>query len=132
MENITTCSNDNKKKKTRFVKNLKIPIYGCTIQFIITEQLMDEVNKIYKKHDIHELFTDYAEGCVITNDIDLYVLILDDKYLSHNTVAHEVFHLVVKITEDRGIEDDEQQAWLCGWITEHLYKFLAKKEFTVK
>lgn len=124
--------NNEKKKKFRIVKSLQIPIYGCTVQFIITEALMDEVNRLYKKHDIHELFTDHAEGCLVSTDIDNYIIILDDKYLSHNTLSHEVFHAVIKITEDRGIEDDEQQAWLCGWLTEHLYKFINKKNLVIK
>jgi hypothetical protein len=130
MENTTQCSND--KKKFRVIKSLKIPVYECTVQFIITDMLIDEVNRIYKKYDIHELFTDYAEGCLITSDIDLYIIILEDKYLSHNTIAHELYHLVTRMTQDRDIEDDEQQAWLCGWITEHLYKFISKKNLTVK
>lgn len=129
MENTTTCS---KGKKFRTVKNLKIPVYNCVLQFIVTDQLMDEVNRIYKKLDILELFVDQAEGCFITADIDMYMLILDIKYLTHNTIAHEVYHAVVRITEDREITDDEQQAWLCGWITENLYKFMSKKNLTVK
>jgi len=130
MENTTPCSND--KKKFRVIKSLKIPVYECTVQFIITDMLIDEVNRIYKKYDIHELFTDYAEGCLITSDIDLYIIILEDKYLSHNTIAHELYHLVTRMTQDRDIQDDEQQAWLCGWLTEHLYKFISKKNLTVK
>jgi len=130
MENTTTCSNDN--KKFRAVKNLKIPIYECTLQFIITDHLIEEVNRIYKKLDIPELFVDHAEGCLISTDIDVYILLLDVKYLSHNTIAHEIFHAVIRMTEDREISDDEQQAWLCGWITQHLYKFITKKNLTVK
>lgn len=129
MENTTTCSKD---KKFRVVKNLKIPVYECTLQFIITDHLVDEVNRVYKKFDIPELFVDSAEGCLISTDIDVYILLIDVKYLSHNTIAHEIYHSVVRITEDREIVDDEQQAWLCGWITEHLYKFMSKKNLTVK
>lgn len=130
MENTTTCSNDN--KKFRVVKNLKIPVYACTLQFIITDHLIEEVNRIYKKLDIPELFVDYAEGCLVSTDIDMYILLFDIKYLSHNTVAHEVFHAIIKMTEDREITDDEQQAWLCGWVTENLYKFISKKNLIVK
>jgi len=93
---------------------------------------MDEVNRIYKKLDIPELFVDHAEGCLVSTDIDMYILLFDIKYLSHNTISHEVFHAVIKMTEDREIADDEQQAWLCGWITESLYKFINKKNLTVK
>lgn len=130
MENTMICSSDNKKFRT--VKNLKIPVYECTLQFIITDHLIDEVNRIYKKLDIPELFVDHAEGCLVSTDIDMYILLFDTKYLSHNTIAHEVFHAVIKMTEDREIGDDEQQAWLCGWVTENLYKFINKKNLTIK
>lgn len=119
-------------KKFRVIKSLKVAIYECTLQFIITDNLIDEVNRIYKKFDIPELFVDYAEGCLISTDIDMYILVLDIKHLSHNVIAHEVFHSVIRMTQDREITDDEQQAWLCGWVTEHLYKFINKKNLTVK
>lgn len=130
MVDTITCSSDN--KKFRVIKSLKVAIYECTLQFIITDHLIDEVNRIYKKFDIPELFVDHAEGCLISTDIDMYMLLLDVRHLTHNTIAHEVFHAVIRMTQDREITDDEQQAWLCGWITEHLYKFIAKKNLTVK
>lgn len=130
MENITTCSND--KKKYQVVKNIKIPMYSCSVQVIITDDLIKTVNSVYKKYKIDDVFSDSAEGCFITTDIDMYMLCLDIKYLTHNTIAHEIFHAVTKLTLDRDINDNEQQAWLCGWFTEQVYKFTDKKQLIVK
>jgi hypothetical protein len=130
MENTTICSND--KKKIKFFKSIKIPMYNCSVQIIITDDLIKTVNGLYKKYKIDDVFTDSAEGCFLTTDIDLYILCLDTKYITHNTIAHEIFHAVTKLTIDRDINDNENQAWLCGWLTEQIYKFIEKKQLTVK
>jgi hypothetical protein len=49
----------------------------------------------------------------------------------HNTIAHEVFHAVMKITEDRDINDEEAQAWLVGHISGDIYKFLKRKKIEI-
>jgi hypothetical protein len=64
-------------------------------------------------------------------DIAKYYLLLNTKYLSHNTIAHEVFHATVRVTEDRDITDEEAQAWLSGHLTGVIYKFLAKKNIAI-
>jgi hypothetical protein len=130
MENTTICSND--KKKFKVVKDIKIPMYNCSVQIIITDDLIKIVNSVYKKYKIDDIFSDSAEGCFITTDIDMYILCLDIRYLTHNTLAHEIFHAVTKLTVDRDINDNEHQAWLCGWLTEQVYKFIDKKQLTVK
>jgi hypothetical protein len=106
-------------------------MYACSVEIIITDELSNEVNKIYKKHKFEDKFTDVAEGVVITIDIDKYYIILSTKYLSHNTIAHEVYHAAVRITEDRSISDEETQAWLAGHLTEEVYKFIEKKKLTI-
>ena len=123
MDTTTTMINYNKK--------FKLPTYACSVEIIITDKLSDEVNKIYKKHKFEDKFTDVAEGVVITIDIDKYYIILSTKYLSHNTIAHEVYHAAVRITEDRSISDEEAQAWLAGHLTEEVYKFIEKKKLTI-
>jgi len=68
---------------------------------------------------------------VLHSDLSKYFLLIDKKYLSHNTIAHEIFHTVILITEDRGVKDEEAQAWLCGHLTGSIYKFLEKKELKI-
>jgi len=130
MQNTTTCSKD---KKVKYTKTLKIPVYECEVQFVITNQLISKlVNAQYKKYRCDETFDGEAEGCLFSPNMKLYIMFLNTDHVTHNTIAHELYHLVSRMTTDRDIEDDEQQAWLCGWVTEQFYKFLAKKNLTVR
>lgn len=112
-------------------KKIKLATYNCNVMLIVTDALKSEVNSIYKKLSHKESFSGEAEGVLLTLDIDNYYLIYDIHYLSHNTIAHEVYHAIVKITEDRDIVDEEAQAWLCGYLSEVVYKFLFKNNFKV-
>lgn len=110
---------------------IKLPTYNCELQFCVLDGLNSEINKLYKKYNVNEVFDESAEGVLFTPDIDKYILLIDLKYLSHNTIAHEIFHAVMKITEDRDINDEEAQAWLIGHITGDIYKFLKRKAISV-
>lgn len=113
---------------------IKIQTYSCQVTFIVTDQLNTEYKKIYKKFNLKLDQDDDAEneGILISPDIDKYYLLIDLNYLSHNTIAHEVYHATVRITEERDVVDEEAQAWLCGYLTEAIYKFLSKKQFQIK
>lgn len=116
----------------RQTKNIKLPMYSCTVNVVITDNINSEIAKTYKKYKITGDLDIEAEGVLIAPDITNYHLIIDTKYLSHNTIAHEVYHAVVRITEDRGIVDEEAQAWLAGHLTDTVYTFLQKKEMIIK
>jgi hypothetical protein len=73
-----------------------------------------------------------AEAMVFCPDMSLYYVIFDKQYLSHNSIAHECYHLVRYIKTDRDITDDEAGAWLMGHISGYIYKFLQRKKFTIK
>jgi hypothetical protein len=117
----------------RIKTNIKLPLYDCNIIFILTDDLKSEVKTIYKKYKI-KISIDEGEsaGMLLSPDIDVYILLIDPYYLSHNTIAHEIYHAAVRITKDRDISDEETQAWLCGHITEMIYKFLENKKIQVK
>lgn len=108
-------------------------MYNCEVTFVVTDHLNTECKKIYENFKLSDDDDDgESEGMVISPDIDKYFLMIDVKYLSHNTVAHEIYHTVVKVTEDRGIVDEEAQAWLCGHLTGVIYKFLDKRKLEIK
>jgi hypothetical protein len=107
-------------------------MYGCKLVVAIVDSVTKEANRIYKKHKITEDFGDEAEGALIMPGVDTYYLIVGKDYLTHNTLAHEIFHAVVRITEDRDITDEEAQAWLSGHLSGELYKFLDKKKLHIK
>lgn len=112
-------------------KKIKLSTYNCQVIIIITDDLKAKVNSVYKKFKQDEIFSHEAEGVVFTFDIDSYYIILDEVYLSHNTIAHEIYHAVVKVTEDRDIVDEEAQAWLMGYLTEVMYKHIYKNGFSI-
>lgn len=112
-------------------KKIKLLTYSCNVFIIITDELKNQVNSLYKKFKNNDQFNYEAEGVVVTFDIDNYYVILDKVYLSHNTIAHELYHAVVKVTEDREIVDEESQAWLMGYLTEEVYKFIERKKFNI-
>ena len=112
---------------------IRLATYNCNIVLIITDTLAVEAAKIYKKHKlIDESSPGEAEGILITPDIDKSYLIIDLGYLSHNTIAHEIYHAVKRVTEDRDIKDEEAQAWLAGHLSGEIYKYLDKKKITIK
>jgi len=112
-------------------KKIKLLTYNCSVVFIITDELKSVVNGIYKKLKYDDTFSSEAEGVVVTLDIDNYYVILDTQYLSHNTIGHELYHAVVKVTEDRDIVDEESQAWLMGYLSQEMYKFISKNKFNI-
>lgn len=133
MQNTTTCLNqDTDGNFKRATTTLRFPTYSCKLVIIVVDNVKKEVEKLYKKYKIVEKFEDEAEGALVMPSMETYYLLLDKSFITHNTIAHEIFHAAVRITEDRAITDEEAQAWMAGHITESLYKFLEKKKLQVK
>ena len=113
-------------------KKIKIDQYNCDLIVAVSDKIKDDTNKILKKYKLTQRIDYEIEGIFLFHDIDKYYLLLSSQHLSHNTIAHEVYHAVVRITEDRDISDEEAQAWLMGYITEMVYQFLNKKDVKIK
>jgi|694.fasta_scaffold00087_73 hypothetical protein len=111
-------------------KKIKVGVYDASVVFMITDSMEEVAIKTYRK--TKELWSiEDADGCVFYTN-SLYHLVLLQEQISHNLIAHEVFHLSTRICEDRYIEDEETKAWLTGHLTENLYKFLDKKKINIK
>ena len=83
----------------RHQKVIKIDTYNCEVVNNISDDIITEAKKIYKKLDQHLYFDGAAEGLVINLNIDKYYLLIDAHYLTHNAIAHEIYHVVVRVTE---------------------------------
>lgn len=112
-------------------QKIKIDQYSCELIVIISDKIKDDTNKLLKKDKLPHRVDYEIEGIFLYHDIDKYYLLLSSQHLSHNTIAHEVYHAVVRITEDREINDEESQAWLMGYITELIYKFIIKRNVQI-
>jgi hypothetical protein len=111
---------------------LKLLTYSCKLTLVITDQPKVEIAKIYKKHKLKEEIDYDVEGILLSPITNDYSLLIDLKYLSHNTIAHEIYHASSRICGDREVHDEEAKAWLTGYITGEMYKFLEKKNLQVK
>ena len=113
-------------------KVIKLNIYDCKVNFILSDNINKDIAKISKKNKNPFILEYEVEGIVFYFTISEYFIIINNEYLSHNTLAHEIYHAVVKVTEPRDITDEESQAWLCGKLTQDIYKFLEQNKVTIK
>jgi len=120
----------------RVVKKISVNTYDCSVIYIISDSLKNTEKYLLKKYGGENTITfdaNEAEGITVTLSGNLYVVMIDHKYISHNTIAHELYHATRRITEDRDIDDEESIAWVAGYLSEEFYKFLSspkvKKEF---
>lgn len=112
-------------------KTIPVPIYSTKVRFIVTGDAKKTVNSFHKKHNIHHKYEDCIEGLMFTVGMDIYNIIIDSNYLSHNTIQHETFHAVMAITADRNIFEEEQRAWLMGYLGQEIQNFLKSKKVSL-
>ena len=110
---------------------LKLATYNCDMYIVVTDDVIKQVNSIYKSHKIDDEFDVEAEGVMLSPTMTEYYVIIDHTCLTHNTIAHEVHHTVVRLLGDRDIFDEETSAWLAGHLSEFIYKFLDKKKLPI-
>jgi len=111
-------------------KKIKVGVYDANVVFMVTDSMEEVAIKTFRK--TKEIWSiEDADGCVFYTT-GLYYLVLLQEQISHNLIAHEIFHLSTRICEDRYIEDEETKAWLTGYLTENIYKFLDKKKIEIK
>jgi hypothetical protein len=111
---------------------LSIPTYSCHMWFIVTPDMCREMTRIYRKHGVAESFSDAMEGCMFSPSIDILYVVIDIQYLTHNTISHELYHVVNALLGQREIHNEESSAWLTGHVSEFVYRFLKKKNIEVK
>jgi hypothetical protein len=109
---------------------IKISVYETEVQLMVVDSMSELQDLLMKKgimvHDVTN-----CEGITLGYN-KTYLVVLVKELISHNLIAHELFHLATMVTKDIDIEDEESQAWLNGYITEHVYKILNKKNITIK
>jgi flagellar biosynthesis chaperone FliJ len=115
-----------------FKKSINIETFNSKLEVIITDTVQKEIKKVYDLYKVKYEDPIEVEGVLINVSIEKYHLLIDKKYLTHNTLAHEIYHATVRITEDRDVVDEETQAWLCGYITQKIYEFIKLKKLEIK
>lgn len=110
-----------------YIKTIGIPIYDGYINIV----LADDINEAIEHYGLGEKDCSCAFVMPDRKTKGIYWVVFGLKKLSHNTIAHEIVHLVNLIFLDRGIKpdlkNDEPQAYLTGWLTDKMYKFIGAK-----
>lgn len=112
-------------------KTIHIKLYDCSIKLIVTGNINQYLKGLYKKHKQTYQNDNNLAGIFDTFDLDKYYIVLNIKHLSINLVSHEIYHLVRRLSRDRNISNEESIAWLMGFISEEVYKFLKTKEINL-
>jgi len=110
---------------------IRVPLYECKVILIVTSTMEELQQYVLKKKKANVDVLD-THGVVFNWGNAEYVVAMKEDSLGHNLIAHEMFHMVMAITHDIAIEDEESQAWLVGYLTEQVYKILNKKKFVIK
>lgn len=106
-------------------KTIAIPIY-CGKLTIILDTDLSYVEKKYKTKSLKDF------GAVTLKDEFKYRnYVVAFEYSSGSIIAHEIVHIINYIYFDCGIEldriNDENQAYLTGWLFAEIDKFLNNK-----
>jgi hypothetical protein len=108
-------------------KTIDIPIYFGYFRIIVADDFSD----VHLGGATHLKDVKYYSAFVFTDytpkDIQRFTIVVKPK-TTHSIIAHEVVHLVNSLFVGRGItldaHNDEPQAYLTGWFTKEIYKFI--------
>lgn len=116
-----------------FKRKIAVPIYSTHANLCVVAN-MEDMQTYLDKRVKGMVDVLGADGCVFemftTKGVEYFIVLVEDR-LSHNLIAHEVYHLGVKIAGDINISDEESVAWLVGYLTEHIYKILEAKNYKI-
>lgn len=110
-------------------KDFWLPEYEATLQVIITSSAKRTMNNLYKHYNSNRRETKDFAGCVYYVAMDMYHLVLDTEFLTHNTLCHELLHLTYAIAADRALWEEEKRALLQGYLGDIIFGFTKDKWF---
>ncbi|MDO6737078.1 hypothetical protein [Wenyingzhuangia sp. 2_MG-2023] len=115
------------------IKRRKVPLYGGYLAIVLTNDLhllKTKVDPNFSRdyvyaHAIHLNYKSRETFCIVLN-IDS-----DQKNISPGVVSHEALHITSFIADTRGFvadfNNDEPLAYLQGWVTDQVHKFIKEK-----
>ena len=114
------------------IKKVQIPIYFGYLHIVCCKDFVKACKKLKINTDGNDV---RCWGAFCTKYVDkkgvIHYYALFKPKPSHSIIAHETVHIVNYIFDDRhipatGIENDEPQAYLTGWVADKIYKAIKK------
>lgn len=108
-----------------------MPVYGCKVHFSVVEDGHEEDKYMHKKYKLPyvEEEEDF-EGKTLNFNI-AFCMIVVKKFLTYNTVGHEMYHLTSQMCSTVGVEDEEQRCWVQGFLMQEFMNFCKKKGYEI-
>lgn len=116
----------------RYSRTYSIKIYDCKITTIISDDVLAEIRKLYKKNGEACKIVTNVKGFVVYWDIDHYYMLFNTDYIVMNTICHELYHLMRAIARPRALFDEETRACLMGLLGEEHHTFLRLKNILIE
>ncbi len=119
-----------KKSRTIF-KKIRIAPYSANLWLLITNNPTFEIYKLNQQYK--ELQWTWEDGCAAVTASDFIgpngnalLVVFDAKHFEAGFVTHEVIHIKNAVFKHAGLkhdsENDEPEAYLCGWLAEEIHK----------
>lgn len=111
---------------------INIDVYSTTVNFIVCEDVDATYKEIRRKHN-EPVSDEESEfyGLHFRSKYEQYILI-EKQSIRYNTICHEIFHCAFGILNNININAEEAIAWLIGFISQEIFKFLHKNNITIK
>lgn len=112
--------------------SVKVPIYNQRVRLIVVEKnLGAEVKRLLQCDGVEDSY----EAVTMSRGGDVAICLIR-ALVCHRTIGHEVYHAVNDImrhvTHPPDRSHHEPDSYLCGWITEWIYRKLNKHGVSVK
>lgn len=102
-------------------------MYGIKVHFSIADDIHREDLYYHRKYKLpYERDNDF-EGKTLNFGV-AFCIIVDKKYLTFNTIGHEMYHLTTQICGEIGVMEEEQRSWVQGHLLQEIVNF-CKRQF---
>lgn len=91
------------------IRRIKLDQYESTVTIEVVKDVTKRLSYLYKKFKLEEDGSEAYGACFAPTNYTYYLLYQENE-LSYNLITHELYHLVTRINEDRGIEGEEAAA----------------------
>jgi hypothetical protein len=112
-------------------KSIAIPIYGGKLTIHVTKNMEKSMVEVGYEGELE------CDACCFHSTAGKreYDLIFKKDILLHGLIAHEIFHLTMRVMDQikkpYDIKNDEPEAYLNQYLTTEVYSFLKESEVTV-
>ena len=108
----------------------KLPLFGGILHIFVADNIGSVFDLFEARGSLFEPPHDMMGACAYSDHNGNFGLVFKNDSLAHDVIAHEIFHVAVLALDFYGLKCDshnhETYAYMAGWITSFVYKFLEK------